>query len=186
MPGFNRNCNTCKKKFYTSKQNEHCRPCMRDLGLLSDEQNKRILQRIIKDACGDAKQYKTEIFLYSVKQKWNMLTQLDYYKIADLYLKIICDGFKYSQNEPENQVIYMLADLRTLLMEFPTKKRIGRTKGKGVIQLTKDGKIKKQWKSIKSASEALDLGEYKVKALCNRKIKNVSPILYWANDYKPS
>ena len=101
MPGYNKRCDTCKKTFYTSKGNEHCRPCMRDLGLLTEEQNKRILQRIIKDACGDAKNYKTEIFLYSAKQKWNLLSELDYYKIADLYLKIICDGFKYSQNEPE-------------------------------------------------------------------------------------
>lgn len=183
---MNRKCKECNKIYYSSKGNEYCRPCLREKGLLSDEQLRRILNQIKKNSCGDAHDYKTEIMMFSIKAKWDMLNEIDYYLIADLYLKIVCDEVRYSQNEPKNQIIYMLSDLRTMLMEFPKKSRRKKGQGKIIIETYSNGSIKRKFTSIKNAAIALDLGEYKVRSLCNKKKKFTKPFLYWEKDYKPN
>jgi hypothetical protein len=181
---MNRRCKNCKGKYYSSKGQEHCRPCRRDLGLLTMDQNRRIAQKIMKDACGNAKDYRQEIMFYSVKQKWDLLDELDYYKIADLYLKIICDSFKYSQNEPKNQVIYMLSDLRTLLMEFPKREKYIKS-GRSVVEIV-DGKITRTWNSINKAATDLNITSHMVGRICDFKSKRRFYNLMWKKDYKPN
>lgn len=181
---MNRRCKNCNGKYYSSKNEENCRPCRRDLGLLTIEQSRAIANKILKAACGDAKDYRSEIMYYSVKQKYNQLTELDYYLIADLYLKIICDAFKYSQNEPKNQVIYMLSDLRTLLMEFPKREKYIKS-GRGVVEVV-DGKVNRSWNSINKAATELDISTNMVGRICDRKSKRRFYNLMWKKDYIPN
>ena len=179
---MNKKCKNCNAKFYSSKGDENCRPCRRELGLLTYEQSRRIAVKMIKEACGDAKDYKTEIIHFSIKQKWGLLTQLDYYKIADLYLKVACDSEKYSQNEPKHQVVYMLSDLRTLLMDFSVKKKRKVKHGKAVVEVV-DGKVKRSWSTINAAAKELDISGNMVCRICNKVSKRRFYNLLWKKDF---
>jgi hypothetical protein len=180
----NINCKKCNRKFYTTKGADYCRPCKRELGLLTEVQKAKIYNQLLKDNCGDVNDFKEEIIMYSIRCKWDLLTELDYYKIAHMYLQIICDPVRFSQNPIKDQINYMLADLRTLLYGIPKKKRKPKT-GRGIVEII-DGKINRSWHTISEAGRELDITSNMVGRICNGLSKRRWYNLMWEKDYRPN
>lgn len=159
-------CTNCKKIFYSSKGNEHCMACRRLLNEFSNDYTRRYVIRTKKASCDDVEKYKTDILLLSVKNKWGLMNSIDYFRVAHIYMAVICDAYKYSQNDIENQVTYMLNDLNLLLKDVPIKGKRKRI-GKIIVQLNKSGKVIKEWPAIASCARDLDISTNVVTKICD-------------------
>lgn len=178
----NKICLNCKKKFYSTKGKENCAPCSRLLGLIKPYIVRRSSYYKLKRTCEDVSLFERDIYLLATKFKWNLISPVDIYRVADLYIKVTCNDLKYSTNDPERQAEIMIKDLVELLelkKQLPT---IARYKARSIVQLSKNGRVIRTFNSIKHAVEVLDYTDSTIKRACNGKKTIIKEILKWKAD----
>lgn len=128
-----RRCVRCDKTLHGLKGKDTCRSCNWILGNVTEQYARRIILKIEEEHCSDAIHWQKEIMLLSVKQKWNLLNPIDYYRVADIFIKVSCDANKYSTETPEKQCELMLHELRLVLSgKAEAAKKRGK-KGKSIV-----------------------------------------------------
>lgn len=171
-------CESCGKKFESTTGKTKCRLCRRLHNEISEFSIKRNLNQMQANLCNELQPYANDIRLLNAKLKWDLLTPLDYFRVADLYVKITCDEMKYSAQDPDVQIKLMLHDLYQLLVndKFKIKSEKGK---KAIIQLDKEGKVIAKWSSVKACAKDLYLDRASVRAYCNGKRRSKFFILRW-------
>ena len=182
MPINNRLCDHCKKKFYSSIGKEYCRACSNKLGLVEKRSEHKSMIRKIKKLCTDVKVYEKEIYLLAAKSKWDLLNPADFYKVAHIFMDVVCNENKYSTKTPDMQAILMLDELVKLLEYKKIEHHYRRYQARGVVQLDKKGKVIRTFSSIKQAVEVLDYCDSTIKRACDGKKTLIKEILKWKSD----
>lgn len=171
-------CKNCFKNFYSTRGKEFCRKCSLSLGLVSREAIRQLTKRRLLSLCEDIKIYEPEIKCLAVKLKYRMISPLDIYRIADLYMKITCNEIKYSTKEPLDQCYSMIDELLQTLMSLDQPKHP--RSGKSVVVLDKNNKIKAEYPSVRQAAKALDYSEISITRLCDGKpVKCIKENIKW-------
>jgi hypothetical protein len=177
----NRSCKNCKKKFYSSKGKENCGNCMRNLGLRKP--TKTFAKNALKRVCQDVQLFKTDIHILATKQKWGLISPIDRLRVVDVYMNVVCNEAKYSTNEPEQQVQFMLIELLQLLDITRDYELITPGKGRIVVHLdSKTGQVIKEYRTIREASIDLDYGASSIKRRCDGLKCVVREVLKWKKD----
>lgn len=172
-------CESCGKKFSTINDKTKCRLCRRLHNEISEVSMRRNLLQQEKSLCNELEPVANDIRLLNAKLKWNLLTPLDYYRVADIFVKVTCDEMKYSAQEPEVQVKLMLNDLYQLLINDQFKIKSHRGIKRAIVQLNSSGQVIAKWPSVRSCAKDLDLDRATVRAYCDGKRKSRTYTLRW-------
>jgi hypothetical protein len=179
----NAKCANCGTKFKSKTGKEHCRVCRRLLGLISPVSMKKSIQLISRSNCSDVREHEKEIKILATKLKWNLLTPLDYYRVANVWMIVTCDELKWSSQEIHTQIELML-DLLVKMLSEPvsnyTKKPSSGFR-KSIKQVDSSGRTLKKWPTVKEACEELDLNRTLVTSILNGKKKVSNLDLRWVS-----
>ena len=174
-------CKNCDKYFKSATGKEHCRVCRRLLGLISPIAMKKSIDIITKFNCSDVKEYEKEIKLLATKVKWGLISHLDYFRIADVWMAVTCDEVKWSAKEPNIQISLMIDLLVRMLQDANIKyiKATPPSKRKAVKQVDVSGRTLKTWSTVKEVCEEFDLSRPIITAVLNKKKKITNLDLRW-------
>lgn len=159
-------CAACHKAFYSTIGKEYCRSCFAIRGDYSGNYIKNRTSALRKSQCLDIRLFKKEIYLLATKSKWGLLSYIDIFRIASIYVAVTCDDNKYSQYEPEYQAKFMMDDLVRMVdgtIEIGSPGRPGR----GVVKVDANGKVLKEYSSVTAAAEDNDIYVMFVRRCCN-------------------
>jgi hypothetical protein len=174
-------CANCGTKFTSTTGKKHCRVCRRLLGLISPVAMKRSISLTTKLNCSDVREHEKEIKILATKLKWNLLTPLDYYRVANVWMTVTCDEIKWSSKEIHTQIELML-DLLIRMLSEPVShyaKKPGAGFRKSVKQVDSSGRTLKKWSTVKEVCEEFDLNRTFVTAVLNGKKKISNLDLRW-------
>jgi hypothetical protein len=181
-------CKSCGKKFHSQIGKTECQSCIISrFGYQSDYYARRVLKRKLKSLKGDIKESEVDIKMLSVKKKWNLLSEIDYFRIADIYMGIVCDEKKYSSEEPHTQVGHMLDELLILLEKESQKStddfvRRSNLFSKKVLLFDEKDNIIKEFDKLGDCMEYTGLSRYWIdKILKNDGIEGM-PLLKWSSN----
>lgn len=158
------NCQKCGRKFYTTIGKTLCRFCYAIDGHYLSESYRRRAHREAIAMQPAIERYRQSIIILIVKCKWNLLNQIDIFKICHIYMECIGNENKYCNLSIDEQVQYMLLELNNLLKgcykpEFKSGIRI--------YQIDKVGNILAEFRSIKSCAEHFGVHSSFVKKSCD-------------------
>lgn len=147
-------CTSCGRRFWSQIGKEQCRTCMQaTFNNQPIEYVNRKVKRLIEKSCESVFKYERDIKLLATKMKWDLLSHIDLFRIANIYMAVACDETKFSTYEADVQCQYMLSELMMMLQSDdgtyqPRYKAICRMDGKG--------NVLQRWDNATSAS--VDLG----------------------------
>lgn len=158
------NCQKCGRKFYTTIGKTLCRFCFAIDGHYQSESYRRRQHREAQTLLPAIDIWKPAIQILIVKCKWNLLNQIDIFKICHIYMDCIGNENKYCNLEIDEQVQYMLLELNNLLKGcYKPDVKMGRR----VQQIDKLGNILAEFRSIKSCAEHFKIHSSYVKKSCD-------------------
>jgi hypothetical protein len=178
----NKKCKNCKKKFYSSTGKENCRKCSVELGLVKPQSLQRAVQHKLRKVCADVNDYAHDIKMLSIKNKWGLMTPVDYFRVCSIYMDVVCNDRIYSTREIDAQVNLMLLDLNNLLKYKNEKKERKPYQSRAIVQLDKSGKVIRTFASVRDAVRQLDYCDITIKKACNGHKTFVKEILKWKTD----
>ncbi len=157
-------CHDCGRRFFSTKGKTLCRHCFSIKGHFLSESYRRKNNRFSKDISDVISRWSPQIKILLVKMKWNLLNQVDIFKVAHIYMECIDNENKYSSLEVDEQVQYMLMELEKMMTgNFNPSERAGRR----VLQIDATGAIIKEFCSMNAAARELKVHLSFVKNSCN-------------------
>jgi hypothetical protein len=143
-------CAGCGRKFHTTTGKTLCRHCYSISGFsLTQKRKQKQLQQL--PDCHPITGWEKSIKTLLVKLKWNLLSPVDLFRVAHIYMDCVCDENKYSTLIPEEQCQYMLLEMSGILKgELDANNK----KSKPVVKIDANGNILAEYSSMKSAASA--------------------------------
>ena len=116
----------CGKKYSTKKGKTKCRNCFK----LENDYTIKNLRNLYNRVKVDPKPYLLDIKLLLIKEKWNLLNPVDYYRVCNIWMLILGNELSYSADAPNIQIKLMLNELKELFNYkwIPNKKTKTRLK----------------------------------------------------------
>lgn len=146
-------CQNCNRRFFTTIGKVLCRYCFAIEGNFSQSYRKN---QMPKNNGGAVKQWEPEIKILLVKLKWNLLNYVDFFKICHIYMDCIGNENKYSTLEIDEQIQYMLLELKKMISGSFVQ-QITHRKGREVQQIDEFGRVINEYLSVRMAA-----GEHKI------------------------
>lgn len=163
-------CINCGNKFHSTVGKVSCRKCNNLSKNLSRTYSDTKTKKMIKSNCDDYKQYETDIRLLYVKLKHNLLSQIDIFRVVNIYISVTCNEASYSTFTPEDQCACMLNDLMNMVTSVDEVKTKGR-KGRAVVKINEEGDVIAEYASVTEAAKSHDIYKGYVTNSCNLKHK---------------
>jgi hypothetical protein len=146
-------CTSCGRKFWSQKGKEQCRTCMQATfnGQAPEYVNRKV-KRLIEKSCESVFKYERDIKILATKMKWNLLSHIDLFRIANIYMDVVCDETKFSTYEADVQCQYMLSELMIMLQSDDGTYQ---PKYKAICRMDGKGNVLQRWDNATKASEEL-------------------------------
>jgi hypothetical protein len=156
-------CQNCNRTFFTTISKTLCRHCFAIKGNFSPSYRKT---QMVKNNIPSIKQWTPEIKILLVKLKWNLFNSVDFFKIAHIYMDCVNNENKYSTLEIDQQIQYMLLELKKMMTgEFAPKGSFRR--GREVQQIDDSGKVLKEYVSLRMAAAEHNISRVIVQKSCD-------------------
>lgn len=178
----NAKCQNCKKKFHSSTGKLYCRACRNYLNMIPNASKKRNQKNKLKRLCEDVLLHQSEIYLLATKEKWGLLNQIDFFRVANIYMLVVCNENRYAQKEPDVQVQMMLKELVDLIEFRKIDATNTKYKTRAIVQLDKNGIVVRTFQSMKHASQVLDYSTFVIKRTCEGYKTAAKEILKWKSE----
>lgn len=171
MPNYFAKCKGCDKKFHSKLGKELCRSCNALQNNYKPGYLKLKTKRMLKNNCADHRVWAKDIKLLYVKMKHNLLSHIDLFRIASIFMEITCNEVKYSSLEPEEQCKSMINDLIKMVTEDDYEISDGHHRGRGVVRIDEKGRVIETFRSIREAAEYHDVYRGFVKNSCDKALE---------------
>lgn len=148
------NCQKCGRKFYTTIGKKLCRFCFAIEGHYQSESYRRRQHRESKAVLPAIERYQSALKILFVKYKWNLLNQIDIFKICHIYMECTSNENKYSNLETGEQVQYMLLELNNIMKgSYVPEPR----KGRKVLHINSKGHVLGEYASLNACAKHFDV-----------------------------
>ena len=159
-----RKCTNCQKTFFSSVGKSLCRWCF-ELQAPTNPYQKRKEILYAQKISPQASKYVSDIKILIVKARWNVLNNVDLFKIANIYMECFNDENKYSTLDPNEQIQYMLIELKkTLAPKF--EGCLHSKNGHVVEKLNDKGIVIATYVSVIQASKKNGINHVSVRKAC--------------------
>lgn len=175
------NCKRCNKIYYSTTGKEYCRDCFSIVGVYKNIYYKNKQQKHIRINCNErVDKWETEIKLLATKIKWNLLTPIDHFRIANIWMSVTGDENKFSTQPVDVQCVNMIAKLLKMLSG---EIEVGNKRSKPVCKIDERGNVLETYRSVGEAAKANDVYKEFVTHSCNkgRSYKNSRLRFRWVN-----
>jgi hypothetical protein len=157
------NCRTCGRIFHSTIGKDLCRFCYSIDGHLYSKSIRMRKHALVKKLEGPIDRWRDRIKILLVKMKWNLLSQIDIFLVAHIYMDITNNENKYSTLQIDHQIQYMLLELEKMMNnEFVPPPRLGRR----VEQIDSKGKVVQEFFSMSAAAKHHDVHIAVVRKSC--------------------
>lgn len=167
-----RNCTKCNRRFYSQIGKVDCKACMIQTGDMTSEYVRRKTIRQMKNNCQDVMDFESEIKILATKNKWNMLSHIDLFRIANIFIAVTCNENVYSTLEPDEQCKCMISDLIRMLSEKELETKI--VISRAVVRVDSRGRVLEEYKSMTEAAKAHDVYVGYVQNSCRANLEKLS------------
>lgn len=144
-------CDNCGRRFMTTIGKVLCRNCFGIGGNFSTSYKR---SRLIKWYASPLTGWSQQIKLLYVKVRANLISPVDMFQICHIFMECIGDENKYCALEPDQQIQYMILELKNLVIEFEKPQVKNQRKGRAVELIDDDGLVLKAYISVPEAAHA--------------------------------